>query len=353
MHSLEKRYAVSALGWDRDGVSDEMIAADPSKIKFFKLRTSFWKPTLIRMFMRLLIFFPLFWLWIVLELLKTNPRVVHACDLDTAIPCYIYKKICRKKIVFDIFDRYAMVFIPTKYRTFYKIVNSLEERIIRKSNAVIVAGGEKIIDTFKIVPPDCVAILNCPEDYQNFSSTSSIRENGDRFKVAYTGGIRRGRGLETISKILGNIIDADFVLAGPVMEQMILKAASNFPNVRYEGNLIPSEAIELELKCDVIIALYDPELPWNMITLPNKLFEAMMCGVPIITNVAIDIVKETRCGIIVEYDDIEQIRQAIITLRDNPKLRKELGDNGRKAFLQKYNWTAMERKLFHIYEELI
>jgi glycosyltransferase involved in cell wall biosynthesis len=85
----------------------------------------------------------------------------------------------------------------------------------------------------------------------------------------------------------------------------------------------------------------------------NKLFEAMMCGIPIITNVATEIVNETQCGIIVDYNNIDHIRETIVNLRDNPDLRKKLGENGRNAFLQKYNWNAMEQRLFKIYQELL
>ena len=84
----------------------------------------------------------------------------------------------------------------------------------------------------------------------------------------------------------------------------------------------------------------------------NKILEAMMCGLPVITNIAHEIVEETGCGIIVEYDE-EQIKEAIIALRDNRELRKRLSDNARKAFLKKYNWTNMEEKLFKIYDELM
>jgi glycosyltransferase involved in cell wall biosynthesis len=86
--------------------------------------------------------------------------------------------------------------------------------------------------------------------------------------------------------------------------------------------------------------------------LPNKLFEAMMCSVPIITNVAQEIVNETSCGILVEYNK-DKIKEAIVMLRDNPELCKRLGNNGRDAFLKKYNWDVMEKKLYKIYEELL
>jgi glycosyltransferase involved in cell wall biosynthesis len=78
-----------------------------------------------------------------------------------------------------------------------------------------------------------------------------------------------------------------------------------------------------------------------------------MCGVPIITNVATEIVTETQCGIVVNYKEVDQIRDAIVRLRDDPHLRKRLGENGRKAFLQKYNWSTMEKELFKVYENLL
>jgi glycosyltransferase involved in cell wall biosynthesis len=47
------------------------------------------------------------------------------------------------------------------------------------------------------------------------------------------------------------------------------------------------------------------------------------------------------------------MKEGIVKLRDNPELRKKLGDNGREAFLQKYNWNAMEQKLYGVYGQLI
>jgi glycosyltransferase involved in cell wall biosynthesis len=85
----------------------------------------------------------------------------------------------------------------------------------------------------------------------------------------------------------------------------------------------------------------------------NKVLEAMMCGLPIITNISPELINDTKCGVIVEYDDIEQIKGAIISLRDNPDLREFYGTNGRKAFLENYNWHAMEKRLYGIYQNLL
>jgi glycosyltransferase involved in cell wall biosynthesis len=85
----------------------------------------------------------------------------------------------------------------------------------------------------------------------------------------------------------------------------------------------------------------------------NKILEAMMCGLPVISNIAHEIINETGCGIIVEYGNVAQIKEAIITIQRNVDLRRSFGHNGRKAFLEKYNWNRMEQKLFEIYGSLI
>jgi hypothetical protein len=51
----------------------------------------------------------------------------------------------------------------------------------------------------------------------------------------------------------------------------------------------------------------------------NKLFEAMMSSKPVISNVAQELIKDVDCRIVIEYDNVEQIRGSIVTLRYNPE----------------------------------
>ena len=79
----------------------------------------------------------------------------------------------------------------------------------------------------------------------------------------------------------------------------------------------------------------------------------MMCGIPVITNMEPDLVNEVGCGITVDYNTIDQIREAIILFKDNIEQRIKMGHNGRRAFLEKYNSASMEEKLYEIYGNLI
>jgi glycosyltransferase involved in cell wall biosynthesis len=89
----------------------------------------------------------------------------------------------------------------------------------------------------------------------------------------------------------------------------------------------------------------------NLTCLINYL--KLMCGIPIITLITNEIVNGTLCGIIVDYDSIAQTKEGIVRERDNMEIRKKLGKKGREAFLRKYNWSAVEQKLYGIYNQLI
>jgi glycosyltransferase involved in cell wall biosynthesis len=353
--SLNKRYSVTALGWDRDGLPKSKLDNYIVKLKLFRLKTSFWKPSLSRMFVRLVIFFPLFWAWVFINLAIQRPEIVHACDLDTVLPCYVYKKLFQKRLIFDVFDRYAMVFVPAKFKRSFAIANWLEELLSNKADALVIAGGQKVLDTFRKKPKLCSVILNCPEDYTPDKKKELVTNSSkETLNLVYTGGIRRGRALENLVSIINSLNCVSLFIAGPVMDKELFAEIEHSPVIRYNGVFEPSEALELEKSCDVMIALYDSSVSWNRITLPNKLFEAMMCGIPVITNIATELVMETKCGVIVKnYDDADEIRKAIISLRYDYELRKILGDNGRKAFVQKYNWQIMENKLYDLYDVIM
>jgi glycosyltransferase involved in cell wall biosynthesis len=342
--SLNKRYSILVFGWNREGISKQSTMNFVAELRLFNLRAPFGKPSLIP-------YFPLFWLWTFFSLAVFRPKVVHACDLDSVIPCYIYKAIFRKKLVFDVCDRYALAYIPQKFIALSHLINSLEEFFIKRADLVVTV-GQKLLSTFRSRPKNCTVIMNCVDDIA-YEGNPNSRGNERLFRLAYTGNIRRDRGIETILKAVENLDHIELVLAGRIIHKEIGDKVLKSPNVTYSGLLLPNEALVLEKNSDAIIALYDLRFKQNYFAMPNKLFEAMMCQLPIITNIAPEIVAhEVNCGLIVDYNDINQIKNAIVTLRDKPDLRRELGDNGRRAFLQKYNWHIMEKELLEVYENL-
>jgi len=348
--SLSKRYSISVLGWNRDALSEQTIKNYAVKLELFKLKTSIWKPSMMRIFARLIFFAPPFWAWVLFRLLVIRPKVVHACDLDSVPPCYIYKLLLRKKLVFDVFDRYATTFIPKKFKILYGIINSIEEFFSMHSDVLIVANGENVLKSFQKKPSHCEIILNYPDD-AIIDGTQRLRKN-DFFTIAFTGHIRRRRGLETLIHVIRDLKDIQVLITGRIEDEILFNEIQNMQNVKYLGLVDDSALLEIESSSNVIVAFYDPVFFSDNMPLPNKIFEAMMCSTPVVTNVAHEIINETNCGLVVEYDNEKQIKEAIITLRDDPQLCQRFGINGRNAFVEKYNWSRMEQKLYKVYERL-
>lgn len=360
VRSFNKRYSVLALGWDRTGIYNldkfqKELKWKPgyvsrTEVRMLRVRAPFNQNSLIS-YLPMVIYFPLFWIWVFIHLCKFKPKIVHAFDLDTILPCYLYKILFRKKLIFDVRDRYAMSLVPTKFKTLYSVVNAFEEFFSSRAD-VLINVSKEVLYTFRKRPNQCLIIMNCPEDY--YIDKQKSRDD-NVLTIVYTGAIwEKVRGLENIVAAIKDLTNVELVLAGwyrdkdkPLLDQIL-----RIHNVKFEGLLQPKDALVLEASADVMIALYEPELLWNNITLPNKLFEAMMCGIPLITNVASKVVSEVGFGIVVKYHDVQEIRQAILTLRDDVGLRKKLGSNGRKAYLEKYSWGKMEEELLRIYDSL-
>ncbi len=348
--SLRKKYSVIALGWNRGSMAQD-TATNQGNLHLFNIKAPYGYERYGTI--RLAGYFPIFWMWIFIKLCIHRPKSVHACDLATILPCYVYKVLFRRKLIFDVLDRYSMTYVPSNrndiFRWLHSTVNSLEEFFARNSD-VLVAVSDRIFLTFRKKPRNCVTIMNCPEDH--VIDKPRLEKKG--YKLIYTGAIRPGRGLEVISDIVMDMKDTELIVTGKIKDTKLHEKMARIPNIKYYGFLDRNELLDLESSSDVMIALYDLNLQSQYeYGMANKVLEAMMCGLPVITNISHDLVNDTKCGLIVEYGNVKQIKQSIVTLRDNQVLRKLCGTNGRKAFLEKYNWSKMEEKLFRTYEVLL
>ena len=338
-NSLKKKYETSAFGWNREGISSQDINRYIVSLSLCGIKAPFGKPTLV-------LYYPIFWSWVFFKLLANRPSVVHAIDLDTLLPCSLYKVILRKKLVYDVHDRYAG-YVPPKHIPLYKVINELEELLAKQAN-VLVTVSDKVQNTFRLRPKHCAIIMNFSEDY----NLNKSKSEDDILTLVYTGLICKDQGLEIVRAAIEGLDGVRLVLAGRVADKELLDKMTEASNVKYVGLLERTDSLKLEASSDAMVVLYDLQYRKNQLSSPNKIFEAMMCGIPLITNMEVNLVREIECGIPVKYDK-DQVRDAIIKLRDDSELRNRLGNNGRKAFVEKYNWDNMENKLYQIYSNLL
>lgn len=177
---------------------------------------------------------------------------------------------------------------------------------------------------------------------------------------AYVGGITRIRGvLDGVQalRLFPDDVPARLVLAGtfntPELEREVLDAA---PPGRLEarGWQTREQVAELLAGARAGIVLYHP-VPHHLVSEPNKLFEYMEAGLPVIASdfpLFRGIVEPVGCGVLVNPRDPADIARAMRWILDHPAEAAEMGRRGRRAVERTYNWEPEGRKLVDLYARL-
>ncbi|UFN51383.1 glycosyltransferase [Roseomonas sp. OT10] len=116
-----------------------------------------------------------------------------------------------------------------------------------------------------------------------------------------------------------------------------------------------ADALALAAEADIGLVLFQPGIENHRLALPHKLFDCMLAGLPVIapafaTEVA-EVVREARCGLLVDATSPSDIAAAVAELSD-PAHRALLGANGRAAALGRFGWASEAERLVGLYQEL-
>ena len=186
-----------------------------------------------------------------------------------------------------------------------------------------------------------------------------IIKKNEKFTLFYAGQLIRDR-LLNLDKVIEAVKDIDgvkLVVAGyGDMAEEIGEMAARLPDkLEFIGKISYQEVIRRGRLADLFFVLRDPVLPFYRYICGSTLFNAMICGKPILVNLGTSTTKKVtgeNCGLAVNSGDVQEIKQAIIKLRDNPQLCRELGANARQAYGQRYGWDIMSQRLVELYNQL-
>lgn len=289
-------------------------------------------------------------LWFLYLHLKLRPKAIHAYDLDTVLPALLVKPFIKCKVIYDIADWYAD---SRKVGFLRPLIEKIERWACRKADLVILA-HEKRLEQVGFTPKRWLVLYNAPEDLYNKLRTEDVDTMHDGY-FAYVGVLHPDRGLDCLVRATTNI-GARLVLAGfGPLEPYCRDAASKYTNVQFLGQIPYEQTLAVESGALAIVALYDPTLRNNRLAAPNKLYEAMMLGRPLITTrgtLAGELVEKEGIGIAVPYGNAHELGKAMEYLRENPKERAEMGQRARKLYEQEYSPVRQREKLLKAYREI-
>lgn len=292
-----------------------------------------------------------------------NAAIYHFHDPEL-IPIGILLKIFTKgKVIYDVHeDIPAQIltknWIPAHLRRLIAIIFSLIEKIIVKKNDAIVATTEGIADNYKSIHP--VVIHNYPDLAMLPAPSTNIRDK-NKNGIIYVGGISKIRGAVEMIKALektNESLDAHLHLIGnfdSIDLEHTLQTLEGYKYVVYSQSLPWAEAWKKAEGMKAGLVLYHP-VPNHIKTLPNKIFEYMMIGLPVIaaSNPLLkDIIEKEQCGLVVDPLDVTAISRAIEFILTHPENARIMGENGHRAIINNYNWEKEGEKLLSLYQQIL
>lgn len=266
----------NVLGWDRLG-----NALNKKEYTYYNRRAEFGKK-LLNIKNKLL------WFVFIFKYLfenKNEYKIVHACDFDTAFPAVLASIITRKKVVFDIFDWMSN---DHEKNLIYKTIGFLERYTVRKADYVIICEEERK-EQLKSKREDIMVMPNIPNigmvEDKSLLNQIELQKSDYDIVVSYVGVFDSNRGLEDFLKKVSEKQNVLFNIAGfGYLQDLVIEYSKRYKNIVYWGKVDYNKGLNIMKNSDLILALYYNSNPLHKYAAPNKFYEGLMLGIPLITT---------------------------------------------------------------------
>ncbi len=279
---------------------------------------------------------------------RLRPDAVCAVNEDNVLRVLPAKGYHFRHLVCDLYDSHQDRFSRTA---------GWRGRVLRAACSKALRSAERLIvtDPFRLqrLPPPLreksVVVYNVPEDP---GPESAARRPAGPVSVFVSGALSRSRGLPQILAAVERLPSVSVVAAGWVGDAYAEQHFIKHPQVDYRGTVTPSESLELAAGCDAILAFYEPSNQNNLMASPNKVFDAMSIGRPVIINAETTIsgwIDQMGLAAVCGYHDTGALVQIIAGLESARSQLPQFAHRARQIFLQQFSWSHMEQRLHDLY----
>ena len=298
----------------------------------------------------------LFW-WLIVN--NKNYDCIHACDLLTGMPALLPAKLFRKKLVYDIFDYYAATTRGPEF--ILKIFATMENLVINHADATIICSEKRKEQIAKSNPKKLIVCHNAPSSDQIISRNKKFRlqsnaNSSNRIKIAYVGNLVENRYILQALSLADSLPDVEFHIGGMgILAEKISLMANSKDNIFFYGKMNYQDVLSLEEQSDILLALYDPRVNNHKYAAPNKFYEALSLGKPLIMfhSTGMDeVIEKYHIGAVCDATE-EGIYSAICQLINEKNQWPTMSTRMKKLFGECYSWDIMEGRLRSLYRELI
>lgn len=281
--------------------------------------------------------------------------IATSTPLTVGVPALILKWFKGIPYVFEVRDLWPEVPIQMgaiRNKLLIRIMRRFEKSIYKNAKHIIALSPGMLEGVLKYVPKEKTTMIPnmskidefWPRD-KNLELEKSLGLKLESFKIIHFGAIGLANGVHTIiesAKLLNSdkTVEFIFVGGGAIKEQLINKCKDlGLSNVKFLGKFPMQETSEIVNLCDVSMVSF-LDLPILYTNSPNKLFDSLSAGKPIIVNSSgwtKEIVEKNNCGFYVDPNRPKELVNKIRLLQNDTALIKQMGENARNLAKDKYD----------------
>jgi len=326
---LKRKYEITLIYWNRTNKkAKDTLPYQDIKIHEINLEADFHVNNPIKRIMRTMKFSK-----ISLRLIKEeNPDIVYVQNIDMLQIAYRYQKFRNVKIVYEIADINSLV-IDKQKQIIKKILGWIlryQEKKYLKKVSILVITSLKYYEGYyyKLINKDQVIFIPNTPNLEHFKGYKK-KETGP-FTIAYIGAIRYEEQLKMLIDA-AKVADVKVFIAGFSFNNIIEDYIKDKDYVIYYGPYqYEKEVAYLYSQADAIYSVYNVDKNNVKLALPNRLYEAIYCKLPLIVSKNTylgEVVEKLGIGISINYQDKFELINALLRLKNDNEFRLHIEDN--------------------------
>lgn len=290
----------------------------------------------------------------VLLWVKNKPvQCINAHSLSVLPICFLVSRIKGSRLVYEPHELETETRGSSGLRR--TIARGLEKWLIRRCDLVFVVSNSIAswyAASFGIKMP--VVVRNVPSlEHQRRGDRTSLRRKiglrDDAIVFIHMGGLMEGRGIERMLSVFSGLAEIDLLFMGHgTLVELVQGAVRNHSNIHYIPSVPPDEVIMHAGIADAGLCLTEPECLSHEYSLPNKLFEYLHAGLPVIVNPLTEqrrVIADFDCGWIAPPGD--DLFTELLRSIDKEAIRLRL--EGVRRASEEFRWEIERLRLLDAY----
>jgi glycosyltransferase involved in cell wall biosynthesis len=276
--------------------------------------------------------------WVFRGLRSLRPKLVQVFDLESAVPAAVAGLLSRHEMIYDMRDPFAESFrFPPAVR---HLAYAADWLAMARARAFVVPSEERIpyLGRWGRRRSVCVVRNTCHDELETLPETPlPERPSPHTVRIAYLGYLVPSRGGEWLIEVATDApSDVQLLVAGSCRSDDMRRRIDASDGTNFLGMLDRPQALRIMQQADAVALLYDPTVPVNRVAAPNKYYEALMVGTPVLMSRGMSLAPEVEregLGFVIKYGDTQELRRVIETL-GQPAVRREYSERCRRHFLR-------------------